>query len=50
MSQYDIQDTELRLDVDDVNRDNYIAIQNSMRLLQEAINDLSRRIEALENG
>lgn len=48
MSRYEIQATELRLDTDDLDRDNYRAIQNSIRLLQEALDDISARLEALE--
>jgi len=46
---YDIEPTDLRLDMDDFsNRDNYRSIQSSIRLLQEALDDINARLEALE--
>lgn len=45
---YDIGNTDLRLDVEETNRDNYTAIQDSLRNIQEALNDIARRLEALE--
>jgi hypothetical protein len=48
MSRYEIEATDLRLDTDDLDRDNYRAIQNSIRLLQEALDDITTRLEALE--
>lgn len=45
---YDIELDELRLDVDDKSRDNYRAIQDSLIKIQEILNDINKRLEALE--
>ena len=44
----DIELTDLRLDTDDKTRDNFVAIQNTLRLIQEALNNIEQRLEALE--
>jgi len=48
MSDYDIQVTDLRLDTDDANIDNYVAIQESLKLIEDALNAINARLEALE--
>lgn len=48
MSKYNLQITDLRLDTDEINRDNYIALQQSLRLLQEALDDIDERLKANE--
>ena len=45
---YDIELDELRLDVDEVSRDNYRAIQDALLNIQEILNDINTRLEALE--
>jgi len=45
---YDIELDELRLDMDEVNRDNYIALSNSLAMIQEILLDIKARLEALE--
>lgn len=49
MSKYDIKLTDLRLDTDELNRDNYVAIQETLRLIKEALDDIDNRI-ANENS
>lgn len=45
---YDIESVNLRVDLSEEMIDNITAIQNSLTLIQDALNDISSRLEALE--
>ena len=45
---YDVRVVDLRVDIDEKDRDNIVAIQESLRLIQQALDDISSRLEALE--
>lgn len=48
MSHYDIELDQIRLDVPRPERDNYIAIQDALLKIQEMLDDIHSRLEALE--
>lgn len=48
MSKYDIELDELRLDIDEVSRDNIKAIRQAMDNLQAFLDDIDTRLKALE--
>ena len=45
---YDIELDTIRFDTDELSRDNYKAIEDSLVKIQEILNDIDNRLKALE--
>jgi len=43
---YDIEKDELRLDLDDISRDNILALERSLDKIQEILTDIDARLTA----
>lgn len=48
VSNYDVELAEMRLDIDEEHRDNAETLRDSIDRIQVILNDINKRLEALE--